>query len=277
MTDLAQGAKAAVAAPEIELVHSEPEARVAAQVLADIWPTRDGHWPIVPELVWVFAHTGNYVSVARVDGEVVGTAIGFRSYDARGGYLHSHIAGVLPRQQGARIGFALKQHQRAWALDNGIDRITWTFDPLVSRNAYFNVTKLGARLTGYYVNFYGPMEDGINSGDETDRCVATWDLNADRVVAAADGLQAQLDVDALRRSGVPVRLYAGAGGAPNLNDADGDRLLLQLPSDIVSLRRTDALLARSWREVLREILVSGFADGHEVTGVTRDGWYLLSR
>ena len=276
MTNLAQGA-AAVATPHIELVHSEPEARLAARVLADIWPTRDGHWPVVPELVWVFAHTGNYVSVARVDGEVVGTAIGFRSYDARGSYLHSHIAGVLPLQQGASIGFALKQHQRAWALDNGIDRITWTFDPLVSRNAYFNVTKLGARLTGYYVNFYGPMDDGINSGDETDRCVATWDLNADRVVTAASGLQAQPDVEALRSSGVPVRLYAGAGGAPNLNDADGDCLLLQLPSDIVALRRTDGLLARSWREVLREILVSGFADGFEVTGVTRDGWYLLSR
>ena len=74
-----------------------------------------------------------------------------------------------------------------------------------------------------------------------------------------------------------MRLYASAGGAPHLNDVDGDRLLLQLPRDIVALRRSDELLARSWREVLREILVSAFADGYEVTGVTRDGWYLLSR
>lgn len=277
MTDLAQGADTAVTAPDIELVHSEPEARIAAQVLAEIWPTEDGHFPVVPELVWVFAHTGNYVSVARVDNEVVGTAIGFRAYDVRGSYLHSHIAGVLSRWQGADVGFALKQHQREWALSNGIDRITWTFDPLVSRNAYFNVTKLGARLTGYYVNFYGPMEDGINGGDETDRCVATWDLNADRVVSAARGVNAPPDVDALRAEAVPVRLYAGAGGAPHLNEVDGDRMLLQLPHDIVVLRRTDELLARSWREVLREILVSAFADGYEITGVTRDGWYLISR
>jgi predicted GNAT superfamily acetyltransferase len=278
MTNVAQGAGTAVAAPHrIELVHSEPEARVAAQLLADIWPTHDGHLPVVPELVWVFAHTGNYVSVARADNEVIGTAIGFRAYDARGSYLHSHIAGVQPRWQGTNVGFALKQHQRSWALDNGIDRITWTFDPLVSRNAYFNVTKLGARLTGYYVNFYGPMNDGINSGDETDRAVATWDLTDERVVAAADGLNSQPDIDALRAAGVPVTLYAGPGGAPYVNEVDGDRLLLQLPPDIVALRRTDELLARSWREVLRETLVSGFADGYEVTGVTRDSWYLLAR
>jgi predicted GNAT superfamily acetyltransferase len=231
----------------------------------------------VPELIWVFAHTGNYVSIARVDDEVIGTAIGFRGYDAHGTHIHSHIAGVLPAWQGANVGFALKQHQRTWALDNGIDRIAWTFDPLVSRNAYFNVTKLGARLTGYYVNFYGPMDDGINSGDETDRCVATWDLRADRVMAAARGTSSTAAVDLARADSVPVRLYVGAGGEPLLNNADGDRQLLQLPRDIVTLRQTDQLLARSWREVLREILVSAFAEGYEVTSVTRDAWYLLAR
>src|SRR5437588_8636565 len=277
MTDVARGAGTTVAAPiQVELVHSEPEARVAAQVLAEIWPTHDGHFPVVPELVWVFAHTGNYVAVARADDEIIGTAIGFRSYDARP-YLHSHIAGVLPRWQDANVGFELKQHQRAWAIEKGIDRVTWTFDPLVTRNAYFNVTKLGARLTGYYENFYGPMDDAINGGDETDRCVATWDLMAERVVAAADGVHAQPDVEALRSAGVPVRLYASAGGAPHLNDVDGDRLLLQLPPDIVALRRSDELLARPWREVMRGITVGAFAHGSRVPGATRDGWYMLSR
>lgn len=268
MTDTASDAGTALAAPvQIELVHSEPEARVAAQVLADVWPTYDGHPPIVSELVWVFAHTGNYVSVARVDGTVVGTAIGFRARDAHGDYLHSHIAGVLPAFQGMNVGFSLKQHQRSWALDHGIDRITWTFDPLVTRNAYFNVTKLGARLTGYYVNFYGAMDDEINGGDETDRAVATWNLREDRVPADVEELRATL----------PVRLSVGAGNEPLLHNVDAECVLLQLPRDVVALRQSDELLARSWREVLREILVSAFADGYEVTGVTRDGWYLLAR
>jgi predicted GNAT superfamily acetyltransferase len=147
----------------------------------------------------------------------------------------------------------------------------------VSRNAYFNVTKLGARLTGYYANFYGAMDDGINSGDETDRCVATWDLTGERVVSAAAGAHAQPDIDALRAAGVPVRLYAGPGGEPCVEEVGGDRLLLQLPSDIVALRHSDELLARSWREVLRETLVHAFADSYEVTAVTRAGWYVLTR
>jgi predicted GNAT superfamily acetyltransferase len=269
VTDTASDAGTALVAPvQIELVHSEPEARVAAQVLADVWPTYDGHAPVVPELVWVFAHTGNYVSVARVDGQVVGTAIGLSARDARGEYLHSHIAGVLPAFQGMNVGFTLKQHQRSWALDNGIDRIAWTFDPLVTRNAYFNVTKLGARLTGYYVNFYGAMDDEINGGDETDRCVATWDLHREHVAT---------DVEALRAAHVPVRLSLGPGNEPLLHEVDADRVLLQLPRDIVALRRSDELLARSWREVVREILVSAFADGYEVTGVSRDSWFLLAR
>ena len=277
MTSSAQPAfGTAVAAPlRIELVHSELQARATAALLAQVWPTDDGHVPVVPELLWVFAHTGHYVANVYADDQVIATAVGFRSHDTDGGYIHSHIAGVLPAWQGTNVGFSLKQHQRRWALDNGFERITWTFDPLVSRNAYFNVTKLGARLTAYYVNFYGPMNDGINGGDETDRCLATWDLNADRVVG---GLQRAPDVTLLRASDVPVRVHVGAGGEPVVNDgARGGRQLLQLPRDIVALRHTNQLLARSWRQVVRDILAPALADGYEVTGVTRDAWYVLAR
>jgi len=280
MTKTAPGAGGtAVAAPvRIELVHNEPDARAAADVLAQVWPNPDGHYPVVPELIWVFAHTGNYVANAYADDELIGTAIGIRSSDDRGDFIHSHIAGVLAPWQGTSVGFALKQHQRNWALANGFERIAWTFDPLVSRNAYFNVTKLGARLTDYYVNFYGQMNDGINAGDETDRCVATWDLNADRVVAAAGGLYTAPDLSLLQAAGVPVRLRVGAGGEPLVGDDErGNRQLLQMPRDIVALRQTDQLLARSWRQVVRDILVSAFAEGYEVAGVTRDAWYVLAR
>lgn len=280
MTNVVQpaGSTAAAAAVRIELVHSEPAARAAATVLAQVWATDDGHVPVVPGLVWVFAHAGHYVANVYADDRVIASAIGLRSCDARGDYVHSHIAGVLPAWQGTNVGFSLKQHQRGWALDNGFDRITWTFDPLVSRNAYFNVTKLGARLTDYYVNFYGPMDDGINGGDETDRCLAIWDLITDRAVDAAGGRQTAPDVTQLRDSGVPVRVQVGAGGEPLVNDdARGGRQLLQLPRDIVALRHSDRLLARAWRRVVRDILVPAFADGYEVTGVTRDAWYVLAR
>src|SRR3954449_12822316 len=108
------GALAAVSVPtpdvRVELVHSEAGARDAVRALAVVWPRDDGKEPLPPELAWVFAHSGNYVAVARVGSDIVGAAIGFRGADDDGAYLHSHIAGVLPAWQGAHIGYALKQH-----------------------------------------------------------------------------------------------------------------------------------------------------------------------
>jgi predicted GNAT superfamily acetyltransferase len=266
------------AAVRIDVAHTEAQARAAVRVLTRIWPQPDGHDPVTPELAWVFAHTGNYVALALVGDTVVGSAIGFRALDAAGPYLHSHIAGVVPEWQGSNIGFALKEHQRSWAIDAGLERVTWTFDPLVARNAYFNVSKLGARLTGYHVNFYGQMDDGINNGDETDRCVATWDLRASRVEAAARGEFDVPDIGALSGAGVPAVIRVGPAGEPVVSPRpDADALLLQLPVDVVAMRAADPGLGRAWRESLREVLVGAFADGFEVTGVSRDSWYVLAR
>ena len=280
MSTVAQQPAAAPTSPpvRIELAHSEPEARAAVRVLAQIWHQADGHDPVVPELAWVFAHTGNYVALASVGDTVVASAIGFRGVDEDGAYLHSHIAGVLPTWQGSNIGFALKQHQRDWALANGLDRIAWTFDPLVARNDYFNVTKLGARLTGYHVNFYGQMNDGINDGDETDRSVAMWDLNAARVVAAARGEHTAADAAALRADGAVVALEVGSNGEPARRDSrHDDTVLVQVPGDIVAVRGNDPAMGRRWREALREQLGAAFEAGLSVTGVSRDSWYVLSR
>ncbi|HEU5033274.1 MAG TPA: GNAT family N-acetyltransferase [Mycobacteriales bacterium] len=272
--------RSAVAAPTaavaVELVHSEADARAAVEVLALVWPRADQKEPLPPELAWVFAHSGNYVSLARSNGEVIGAAIGFRGDDEDGIHLHSHIAGVRPDWQGSNVGFALKQHQRRWALDRGLTRITWTFDPLVARNAYFNVTKLGAELTRYYVDFYGPMDDGINVGDETDRCLVTWRLDANRARQAAEGVSAPVDVTALRAAGAVEVLCLGAADAPVRTADSGSVRLVQLPRDIVAVRQSAPDLARAWRLALREVLVAAFADGLEVVGVTRDSCYVLA-
>jgi len=207
---------------------------------------------------------------------VVGAAIAFRGEDEDGPHLHSHIAGVRQEWQGSNVGFALKQHQRAWALAAGLDRVTWTFDPLVARNAYFNVVKLGARLTRYYVDFYGPMTDGINTGDETDRCLVTWLLADERTTQAAAGQLAPVALDPARRAGARPVLMVGTDSEPVRSAADGSVRLLQVPADIVALRRSRPDTARAWRQALREVLVAAFADGLEVVGATRDSWYLLA-
>lgn len=260
----------------IDLVHSEADARASVEVLADVWPRADHKEPLPPELAWVFAHSGNYVAVARAGDDIVGSAIGFRGEDDDGPHLHSHIAGVRPDWQGARVGFALKQHQRQWALDHRMDRITWTFDPLVARNAYFNVAKLGAQLTSYYVDFYGPMDDGINAGDETDRCLVTWRLDGPRAVAAAAGRTPPVDIGAARSAGAEDVLRVGGNGEPVRTTSTATSRLVQLPADIVAVRQSDVGLARAWRLALREVLVAAFADGLEVSGVSRDCCYVLA-
>ena len=261
----------------LELVHSEHDARAAVNVLAQVWPRVGGKEPLPPELAWVFAHSGNYVAIARQGQETVGAAIGFRGVDDAGPLLHSHITGVLPDRQSLGVGYGLKQHQRNWARANGIDRVTWTFDPLVTRNAYFNVVKLGARLTSYYVDFYGPMDDDINNGDETDRCLVTWRLDSPAAHAAAAGVFGAADVDGIRAAGGAEALAPDAQGAPVVTSASGDLRLVQLPADIVAVRHQDAGLARAWRLALREVLVAAFADGLEVVGVDRTGCYVLGR
>src|SRR5581483_10885895 len=90
------------------------------------------------------------------------------------------ITGVVGAHQGAHLGYELKQHQRTWALDRGLTAIEWTFDPLVRRNAYFNLVKLGAEIIRYEPDFYGPMRDATNAGDESDRVVTRWKLIDDR-------------------------------------------------------------------------------------------------
>jgi predicted GNAT superfamily acetyltransferase len=260
---------------DFEFVRTEPQARAAVGVLAAVW-LRGTDEPVKPELALAFAHSGNYVVVVRKQGEVVGAAIGFRGADVDGPHLHSHIAGILPQYRGSGLGYALKQHQRSWALQQGLERVVWTFDPLVGRNTYFNVVKLGAALTTYYVNFYGAMRDGINSGDETDRCLATWRLSSSGVVSAAAGCFSPADLGQARADGAVEALCRRSDGGPELAATDAAIRLIQTPKDIVGLRQTDPALAHAWRVAMRQALTAAFADGLEVVGVTRDLWYVLA-
>lgn len=262
---------------DIALVQTEPQARAAVDVLSAIWLRGPGDEPLKPELALAFAHSGNYVVLVSRQGSVVGAAMGFRGADEEGTYLHSHIAGVIPQCQGMNIGYALKQHQRSWAIAQDLERIVWTFDPLVGRNAYFNVVKLGASLTRYYVNFYGAMTDGINSGDETDRCLVTWRLSSPAATAAAGGMFSPADLAEMGESGAVPVLSRGPDGMPRPAPTTASTQLIQAPEDIVTLRGTDPAKARAWRLALREALTAAFADGLEVTGVSRDLSYVLSR
>jgi predicted GNAT superfamily acetyltransferase len=254
------------------------ELRELEAVLAAIWERSDEP-PIHADLLRALAHSGNYVAGARIDGRLVGGLLGWLGVRvANELHMHSHILGVVADRQVAGIGFALKQDQRRWCLERGIRIVEWTTDPLVRRNAYFNLTKLGARANEYLVNFYGAMTDGLNAGEESDRLLITWDLDNPRAEAATDGHAAEPELEGLVRDGAGAVLSVGPADEPVFGQATTTRVLIcQVPEDIVAMRHAAPALARSWRLALRGVLHDAFGAGYGLTGATRSGWYVLER
>ncbi len=250
-----------------------PSIERASQLFADIWHTPGDRSQMPVSLMRALAHAGSYVAGASLSGTLVGAIVGFVGiHDARL-VLHSHILGVVPAARGRSVGFALKLHQRAWALARHIDTIMWTFDPLVRRNAFFNLSKLGAIGSRYEANFYGAMDDEFNAADETDRLVAEWQLLEPGVVAAAEGRRGERDITP---DAAGILLDVAADGSPLSRAADGDTLWCRIPEDVVALRRADPAVARRWRYALRDTLGAAVNDGYVASGMTLDGWYTLT-
>ncbi|WP_338117980.1 GNAT family N-acetyltransferase [Streptomyces coryli] len=253
----------------IRQLSREAEFRAACDLLDRVWRPPPGSPLITMALLRGFQHAGSYVAGAYEADRLIGVCIGFLS-DAG---LHSHIAGVDARARGRNIGFALKVHQRAWALERALTKVTWTYDPLVSRNAYFNLAKLGAVAEEYLPDFYGVMDDGVNKGQGSDRLLVGWNL-ADPAVAEAcvrSHHQAPVPPDAV------AGLDADADGLPVRGPLDATCLSVRVPSDIEALRGARPAVAQAWRSALRDILGGLLADGAAVTGFTRDGRYFVER
>lgn len=231
---------------EIVTVHDPEGAVVVAELFDRVWAVKT---MVSPEIIIAAVHNGAYASIARVAGEVVGAAFALVGQPLAGHAalnLHSHAAGVLPEASGSGIGEAIKRHQWRWARDHGFATITWTFDPLVRRNAYFNLVKLGVRVLGYHTNFYGELHDGINAGEQSDRLLVCWD-----VVGAEEG---------------------SSGAA--IGAVEGD-VLIDTPSDIEVLRLHDRAAAHEWR--MRQRTSFRQVEDWSVAGLTESYSYVLRR
>lgn len=188
--------------------------------------------------------SGNYV-VGLFDDDggsarMVGASVAFFGAPGRR-TMHSHITALLPEYRGRGWGRELKEHQRQWAFSREAGRITWTFDPLVARNAHFFLTVLGARATGYAVNQYGIFGGG-DAGDESDRLDVEW--------ALADVAKA------------PV--------------ADAVVATLEIPSDVEAMRLSDPGAAHEWRLRLRGEMDELLGRGLRLAGFDVTRGYLFT-
>ena len=253
--------------------------RAVAGLFALVWDAPQVP-PMPHDLMRSLAHAGGCVHAAFAGGRLTGASVAvFGPPAARSCY--SLITGVAPGSEGRGTGLALKLAQREWALAAGATTMTWTFDPLLRRNARFNLALLGARVVEYLPDFYGEISDGIND-PETDRLAVTWDLAA----PLPAGIQPAGPGPASGALG-PAVLFAGPAGEPVPGPAaPGDtapgsaapgRVCCAIPPDITAARRTDPDLARQWRLAVRERLGGALASGYQVTGYADPGWYLLDR
>ncbi|MFI0773675.1 chorismate synthase [Streptomyces sp. NPDC021212] len=241
--------------------------RAVADFLADVWQLPHTNPPYPSEVLHSLVHAGGAVHAAYATGprgeRLAGAAVAVFGPPAdRDAY--SFVAAATASDRG--VGFALKQAQRAWALERGARTMRWTFDPLVRRNARFNLVKLGAVGAEYLVDLYGPMNDGVNDGDESDRLTAVWDLNA---TGTTDGTADE----AARAHATEVRRAPDGGPLAVREDR---RLWCRIPEDSVELRATDPALGLRWRHAVREVFTDAYAEGLRATSMSRDGWYLLT-
>ena len=241
-----------------------------------IWRPDPNNPPVTSELLRALAKAGNYVAGAFDGDELLGACVGFFGAPADG-TVHSHITGVSSAARGRSVGFALKLHQRAWSILRGVSTVAWTFDPLVRRNAYFNLVKLAARPREYLTNFYGGMHDAINGGDDSDRLLVHWQLDSPAVAGACLGATRCADAAAEKATGAAIALGVSALGYPAVGPSDAQTLLVAIPTDIEALRLSDPGCGKQWRLALREVLSVLIADGARVTGFDRAGWYVLDR
>lgn len=268
-TTLREAADAAAARAGVAVHEVGDLGRLAdvERLWTETWYPGTDKSPVSRDLMRAMTHVGSYVGAAYdvTSSQLLGAGFAFFG-DPDHRHLHSHLAAVTPSAQGRSVGLAVKLHQRAWAQDRGVATVTWTFDPLVRRNAYFNLVKLGATATDYLVDFYGAM-DGINRGQGSDRLLVSWTVSGPVLTAgsydAGDGQQLLGEDDA----GLPVAAHGST--------ESGRPALVLVPHDVERLRVTDPAAARSWRSAVREVLGGLLDSGGRVVGFTRDGSYVV--
>ena len=200
---------------------------------------------ITSNLLQAMVHSGSYLSGAFMDNKIVGAAFAFPATNG-GLHLHSHMTAVLPEYRDKGVGYGLKIDQWNWAKRNNYSQLSWTFDPLVRRNAKLNIAKLGVDISAYHPNFYSDMPDALNAGDESDRLMVSW----------------RTDVDAPKARELIT------------NPKPGD-ILIEIPEDIVAIRSKNQSESMKWRRQVREQFMAAFEKNGEVIGFSANNEYVV--
>ena len=273
---------------EIRPLVTHDEYRAVERLQHDVWGLEEVE--IVPDHLLITAHKNGGMVLGAFDssaeGErMIGFVFGFVGLDADGRVKHcSHMTGVLSDLRDRNIGHQLKLAQREWVLAQGMDLITWTFDPLESRNARLNFRKLGAVCCTYLRDVYGGMRDSLNVGLASDRFQVDWHITSSHVSSRLTGETQEPLLTALLDAGVTVvnKCLPGDPLCPPEDHLpfESHQHLIQIPPTFQAIKKADMGLARAWRLHSRALFESAFAQGYTVIDLLFTGgasFYLLQK
>jgi predicted GNAT superfamily acetyltransferase len=259
----------------IHLIEIPEEMRLVEELQRAVWP--DSETDVVPLHMLITAvHNGGLVLGAFIEERMVGFVFGFPGIETTPDGPRpkhcSHMLGIHPDHRDGGIGFALKRAQWQMVRHQGLDHITWTYDPLLSRNAYLNIAKLGAVCSIYRQSEYGDMRDSLNVGLPSDRFQLDWWINTRRVERRLGKRpRPTLKLTHVARSGMHpfysvLSLTDSLPRPPEHVPPFEDRLLLaEIPGDFLALKSMDFPLARDWRFFTRELFETAFAKNYIIT------------
>ena len=232
--------------------------------------TDDSYVVPLATLVGAQLHGGLVLGAFTPEGMAVGVSFAFLGKIHGRPCLYSQLTGVIPSHQGRKLGFRLKLAQRDFARSEGIARLAWSFDPLQSHNAHFNIHRLGATASRFVEDMYGPRTDLLNVGAATDRLIVEWgtegELRPPTQTTVEDWVETPRLIELRERPDgavepTGVNREALRGSAP---------VLLEIPSAITTVRREDPSRAEAWVRATRQAFRHAFNAGRVVDGFFRD-------
>jgi len=245
---------------EVRRLKDPEEYRMVTEAEVGVWGVMDYTSVVAHHVLIAADRRGGLVLGAfeKDTGRMVGFVFGFPAISPDGKLYHySHMTGVVPEYRYKGLGYILKLMQREYVLKQGLDLIAWTYDPLQSPNARFNIGKLGVVVRKFYINYYGELRDSINIGMPTDRFEAEWWIKSKLVEDKLKGLLRPPTLDTLiKLGGEVVTNVEFSNNLPVLTnynlDINSKLVLIEIPEDLSKLRSDNNLLLK-WRLGLREI------------------------
>lgn len=273
--------------PIIRILETPEDFTAVEELQRIVWPGNETE--VVPAHILIAAchHGGLCIGAFDRQAGLIGFVFGLPGFyhTADGPRLmhYSHMLGIHPAHRDQGLGFILKRAQWQMVRKQGVDRISWTYDPLLSRNANLNIAKLGAVCHTYHQNYYGELRDGLNAGVSTDRFEVDWWVNSVRVNRRLSRqARRQLDLahylaaesEIINRSQLNDEGLVTPGEVHLAFPLEAESLeaeqypailLVEIPSDYLDIKARDQQLAQAWRYHARHIFTHLFRHGYYVT------------